>query len=141
MTDQQTLTNGTTRDTRMGARALIERWPLTPETRQKVINAMQSIVTNPLATRREKTAASRALIAADKLNLDENAIAKLPDQSEAAIDARYQRSIGILDRLRAITVVAGGTVGDPIGCVDGSVRSGSASGPLVDASLPHGGVD
>lgn len=53
------------------ARAISGRWPIPDKTRERLITRLAGIVENKKASRREVTAAARALIAADSLNLAE----------------------------------------------------------------------
>lgn len=64
---------GQTSDTRLIARAIKERWPITPEMRQAVVVQLAKVVVNRNGdvAPREMVAAARALIAADKINLEE----------------------------------------------------------------------
>jgi hypothetical protein len=59
------------RTTRLEAKAILGRWPISPEVRARTIKRLANIVTNKKASRREVTAAARALIAADALSLAE----------------------------------------------------------------------
>lgn len=45
-----------------------EDWPITNEYRAAIVKSLVKIVIDPMATSTEKTAASRALIAAEALN-------------------------------------------------------------------------
>lgn len=75
------------RDTRMQARAIRERWPLPADVRVKVLKRLTQIVDadripeagEPRPGHREVIAAARALIAADRLNLEQ---AKLDMQAD-----------------------------------------------------------
>ena len=58
------------RDTRLLARALMERWPIKPEYRAAIIQKLMQVVANPNTKEREMTAAAKALLAADKQNLE-----------------------------------------------------------------------
>jgi hypothetical protein len=55
-------------ETRMMARALTQRWPISEKTRRGVIGALISILADPKASPREKTAAAKALMAAEQQN-------------------------------------------------------------------------
>jgi hypothetical protein len=56
----------------MMARALKERWPLDPQYRLVIIKRLMQVVANKNSTTREVVSATRALIAADALNLQED---------------------------------------------------------------------
>lgn len=69
---------GGIRDTRMQARAIRDRWPMSDAVRIKVLKRMCKIVDEeadhsplPVPNHREVIAAARALLSADKLNLDQ----------------------------------------------------------------------
>jgi len=51
-------------------RALRERWPIKPEYREKIMFSLLAIVADKNASPREKTAAARALMAADAQNIE-----------------------------------------------------------------------
>ena len=52
------------------AKALTERWPISPTLRKQVIARLRKVLNDPRAKHREATAASRALIAADAVNIE-----------------------------------------------------------------------
>jgi hypothetical protein len=56
------------RNTRMMARALEQRWPITHEFREGIVRRLMKIVVDPTSSRREVTAASKALLAAEAQN-------------------------------------------------------------------------
>lgn len=58
--------------TRMMSRALKERWPLDPQYRMVIIKRLMQVVASKTSTTREVVSATRALIAADALNLQED---------------------------------------------------------------------
>ena len=60
-----TITNN---DERLKQRSIRQRWSLSPETRQKMIEEQARIATDPEAKNREKTSAFRAVISADQMN-------------------------------------------------------------------------
>lgn len=61
-------------DNRLNAKALSERWPMKPEYRKAIVQSMLMILADPNASNREKTAAARALIAADSINIKEESL-------------------------------------------------------------------
>lgn len=58
------------RDTRILARALMQRWPINPKMREGIIGALARVLTDPNASHREKTSAAKALMAADAQNIE-----------------------------------------------------------------------
>jgi hypothetical protein len=59
------------RDTRMMARALEQRWPMTPEVRKAVVGRLIKVLTDPESKKREVIAASKALMAAEAQNQED----------------------------------------------------------------------
>jgi hypothetical protein len=59
------------RTLKLEVQAILGRWPISPEVRKRTIRRLDRIVSNKRASRREVTAAARALIAADALSLAE----------------------------------------------------------------------
>lgn len=59
-------------DTRILARALRERWPLSPEIRKDAIQRLHAIVKDGETSHRDLIMAVKALIDADKVNVDAN---------------------------------------------------------------------
>ncbi len=62
---------GELRDTRMMAKALEQRWSMSPQTRKDVISALSDILTCSTTSPREKISAAKALISAEKQNQDD----------------------------------------------------------------------
>ena len=70
------------RDTRLMARALEQRWPISDAVRKAVIRRLVSVVMDPKSSPREATAASKAILSAESQNqADEH---KLVDVSISA---------------------------------------------------------
>jgi hypothetical protein len=57
------------RDTRMMARALEQRWPINENARKAIVSRLLRIIADPQSSPREVTAASKALLAADVVNI------------------------------------------------------------------------
>jgi hypothetical protein len=57
-------------DIRLYLRALRDGWNIPAEVRADIINMLRGIVTDENATRREKTAAARAVMQASRVELD-----------------------------------------------------------------------
>jgi hypothetical protein len=62
-------------------RAIRERWPIKPEYREGIANRMVAIAIDSKSGARASISAARVLVAADKLNLDEE-LKATPDQIE-----------------------------------------------------------
>lgn len=60
-----------TRDTRLLERAVRERWPIPDKFKKAIINRQIKIAIDPTSSGREARAAARTIIAADKINLEE----------------------------------------------------------------------
>ncbi len=59
------------RDTRLMARAITERWAISPEYRTLIVQRLMRIIADPESSNREITSAARALISADLVNSKE----------------------------------------------------------------------
>lgn len=76
-------------ETRLAERALRERWPIPPDVRIRVLNRLGKILDDDAWTdadrpgHREVTSAARALIAADKLNLEQAKLDLLAPDDDA----------------------------------------------------------
>jgi hypothetical protein len=57
-------------DMRLYERALRQGWHIPTELRVEIIEMMRKIVVDPAATRRDRTAAARVLLQADRVELD-----------------------------------------------------------------------
>ena len=58
-------------ETRMISKALTQRWPIKPEYRAGLITQMMKVIADPNTSPREKTAAAKAILAAEKQNQDD----------------------------------------------------------------------
>ena len=101
--------SGTIRDTRMMQKALEQRWPISPEYRDGIIRRMMRIIADPSSSKREATAACKALLAAEAQNqADEQHI-------DHRLDGDRDRILSLLDTGRSGTdrlfLDAGGTPG------------------------------
>lgn len=74
------------RDTRMMARALSERWPIKPEYRAIVVRKLLAIIADPESSNREVTAAIKALISADRNNIEQEKLQQNDDHHGDRID-------------------------------------------------------
>jgi NAD kinase len=78
------------RETRMMARALTQRWPVSPEYRTIIVKQLMKVIADPQSSPREKTAAAKALISAEKQNQDDE---------HKVIDIEVGRRHAELDRI------------------------------------------
>ncbi len=94
------------RDTRMMERALRERWPIKPEFREKIMNALIAILADKNASPREKTSAARALMHADSINLEAEKIVQADQHHGDRLDAeRLDRVATVAKQLGLTRVV------------------------------------
>jgi hypothetical protein len=93
------------RDTRMMERALRERWPIKPEFREKIMNSLIAVIADRNASPREKTAAARALMYADSLNLEAEKIAQADWHHEEKLDAERMDRISSVAKHLGLTRV------------------------------------
>lgn len=83
------------RDTRMMSSALIQRWPMSEEKRQSVIDALLNVIQNS-HNPREITAAARALIAAEGQNQsDEHKVIDIANPGKNSRFAAIAQGLGI----------------------------------------------
>lgn len=84
------------RDTRMMAKALEQRWPMSDNVRKVVVARLAKIVADTSTSPREATAAARALIAAEGQNQgDEHKFIDVSiEQRDAELDA-IARDLGV----------------------------------------------
>jgi hypothetical protein len=52
----------------MMARALMQRWPVTPEYRTIIVKQLMKVIADPRSSPREKTSAAKALMSAEQQN-------------------------------------------------------------------------
>ena len=99
------------RDTRLMARAVIQRWPIKPEYREAVIKRLIRVIADPNSSPREVTAASKAIMAAETQNQsDEHKIIDVRIQTEHDRLDAIASDLGIeTDIVEAITSKASGS--------------------------------
>ncbi len=92
------------RDTRMYQRALSQRWPIPQSMREEILAELVKVLRDPAASPREKTSAAKALMSADRLNIEEEKITQDDQHHADRIDlaslhriAEVARSIGLDD--------------------------------------------
>lgn len=90
------------RDTRMMARAIVQRWPIKNEDREAIIRRLVRIVADQNSSPREVTAAAKGILAAEKQNQDDEhkivdvRIARRHDEL-AAIAAELGVEFGVIE--------------------------------------------
>ena len=82
----------------MMAKCLIQRWPITPEQRQEIVEQLLSVVSDPNTKTREKLAAAKALIDADGQNQKDEQAARKRSHDPDRYLAIAER-LGIADRV------------------------------------------
>jgi hypothetical protein len=107
------------RDTRMIERALRERWPIKPEFREKIMNALIAILADKNTSPREKTAAARALMHADSLNLEQEKLNQNDEHHHERLTMEsLHRIAGVAQQLGFDTIaqraIEAGSSGDTI---------------------------
>lgn len=98
-------------ETRLEGRAIRERWPIPAIARVNILRRLHSILRDEEATNRDKIAATRVLVTADGLNLEQQRIDLLrnavdPDSmarllGEAIDRVEHGRPVGEADRTDA----------------------------------------
>jgi hypothetical protein len=69
------------RDTRMMARAVTQRWPISDKVRKAIVGRLVQVVADPESSPREVTAAAKALISAESQNqADEHKVIDIGNQ-------------------------------------------------------------
>jgi hypothetical protein len=99
----------------MMERALRERWPIKPEYRERIMLYLYTIVGSKDASPRERTAAAKALMAADSLNVQQERMdqADEHERRQRMVELARQLSPGEVARLSAESgVVVDGFVVD-----------------------------
>ena len=101
------------RDTRMMARALVERWPIEQRQRELMMRVLMQIAADSNNSARERTQAIKAIISADAVNLKAEEIQQQNEHHHDRIDlaslhriAEVARSIG-LDDIATKAIAAG----------------------------------
>lgn len=84
------------RDTRMMAKAITDRWPLSAEYRTSIIKVLMQIALNPSCSPRERTSAAKALIAADAVNMAQSKIVQENQHHHERLQSEQ------LDRIAAV---------------------------------------
>ena len=115
-------------DALLMGRAIKERWPIAQEYREAIIKRLVTIAVDKQSTRREATAAARALMYAEAQNQSDQhheAGKVVHHDHVVTVDARRTRLLGIAQRL-GLTGLDGDSGGErPEGTVSGVVKSSS----------------
>jgi hypothetical protein len=80
------------RDTRLKAKAIMQRWPIPEELRSAMIKSMIAIVADKTKSPRERTSAFKAILAAEKQNQEDE---------HKVVDIEIQRRDAELDKIAA----------------------------------------
>jgi len=82
------------RDTRMIARAVVERWPIKKEYRDAIVKRLMQIVADPTTSPREATSAAKALMAAERQNQEDQIVDGTNDQRNRFLEIAERIGIG-----------------------------------------------
>jgi hypothetical protein len=93
----------TVRQTRLWERALTERWPIPEAMRSVIVKSLGKILLDANSSAREKTAAAKALMAADSLNVQQERMdqADEHERRQRMVELARQLSPGEVARLSA----------------------------------------
>jgi len=100
------------------ARAVCQRWPMTPEMRQEVLERLCRIVRDPVASPREVTSAAKAIMSAEAQN-------QADEHKAVDVSLRAEH-----DRLDAIAR----DLGLDVGLIEAAERQGGGSDSSVKAT-------
>jgi hypothetical protein len=91
------------RQTRLWERALRERWPIPEAMRSVIVKSLAKILLDAESSAREKTAAAKALMAADSLNVQQERMdqADEHERRQRMVELARQLSPGEVARLSA----------------------------------------
>jgi hypothetical protein len=103
----------TVRDTRLIAKALNQRWPITSETRRVIVGRLLRVMADPSASHREVTSAAKALMSAEAQNQkDEHKAVDVSLRAEHDRLDEIARDLGIeVGLIEAAERQSGGSVG------------------------------
>lgn len=123
----------TVRQTRLWERALTERWPIPEAMRSVIVKSLGKILLDANSSPREKTAAAKALMAADSLNVQQERMdqADEHERRQRLVELARQLSPGEVARLSAESgVVVDGFVLDECDSeeIEGRGEDGSKEG-------------
>lgn len=119
------------RDTRLLERALTQKWPISEKHQQAVVAILVNILADPEASPREKTAAARALMAANSQNLEIERIEQADEHEHRARLVEIAKHLGFeqMSRLASANgITLAGSDGQPVGEREAaSLNGGQAS--------------
>ena len=98
----------------MAQKALEQRWPIKPEYREALVRRLVRIIADPNSSAREVTSASKALIAADLVNVAD----------DKNLEQEQKRKLELIELAHRLGII--GNDGGSIGVVD-SQSSGIAN--------------
>jgi hypothetical protein len=121
------------RETRLWEKALRERWPIPDAMRSVIVKSLAKILLDADSSPREKTAAAKALMAADSLNVQQERMdqADEHERRQRLVELARQLSPGEVARLSAESgVVVDGFVVDECDSeeIEGRGEDGSKEG-------------
>lgn len=114
------------RDTRLWEKALKERWPIPEAMRAGVIKSLLQIIANPEAKPREKTAAARALMAADAQNIEMEKMRQADEHEHRARLVAIAKHIGF-DEVARLASENGFHIENSAGTLDQMDGAGTTS--------------
>jgi len=80
----------------MMARALMQRWPVTPEYRTIIVKQLMKVIADPRSSPREKTSAAKALMSAEQQNqADEHKVVDIANSTAHDRISEIARDLGI----------------------------------------------
>ena len=82
------------RETRMMAKALEQRWPISENARKAIISQLLKIIADGSSSKREITSAARALIAAEKQNQQDAVADATDDQRNRFLEIAERLGVG-----------------------------------------------
>lgn len=98
------------RQTRLWERALKERWPIPEAMRSGIVKALGKILIDPETSPREKTAAARALMAADAQNIEMEKMEQADEHEHRARLVAIAKHLGP-ERISELAARAGRPIG------------------------------
>ncbi len=109
----------------MMARAVMQRWPVTPEYRNIIIRQLMKVIADPNTSAREKTSAAKALMSAEQQNqADEHKV----------VDVRVTTRHDNLDAIAADLGIDLGFIEDASRAAAGGIASPEADGRRIGGS-------
>ena len=112
------------RDTRMMARALRERWPIDDRQRELMMRVLMQIAADPSNSPRERTSAIKALISADRNNIEQEKIAQIDEHHSEKMQGEQLDRIAIAAQRLGLARVVDAIAQDR----SGSDSSGNVAG-------------